>query len=201
MGIDLHERVGDRPVFVYISPYVRTRETAEIALRNFPDHQIKFIKTDIRLREQEFSGTFQQVSLVQESKKDREKFSKFFYRFQGGESSADVFDRVSLFNETMWRDFAKNRMDEGVVLIFGHGLINRLFIMRWFNWQVDLFEKTKNPGNGAILELTRENVPDRPGRTRYRLSDESMKILQLDKAQFCGVKRSPSERDVLPSNL
>ena len=99
--------------------------------------QIVYIREDPRLREQEFCGSFQAEQRM--SKEIRDKYSKFFFRFQTGESAADVYDRVSLFISSIWRDFdsqlfSERMGDDGVVIIFTHGITSRIFLMSWLHW-------------------------------------------------------------------
>ena len=35
---------------------------------------------------------------------ERDEVGKFYYRFENGESGADVYDRVSLFYDTLYRE-------------------------------------------------------------------------------------------------
>lgn len=89
------------------------------------------------------------------TKKVRERFGRFFYRFPEGESAADVFDRVSSFLESLWRDIDMNRLHmnpthELNFVIVSHGLTSRVFLMKWFKWTVEQFEALNNPGNSEI---------------------------------------------------
>ncbi|XP_010485947.1 PREDICTED: phosphoglycerate mutase-like protein AT74 [Camelina sativa] len=89
------------------------------------------------------------------TKKVRERFGRFFYRFPEGESAADVFDRVSSFLESLWRDIDMNRLHinpshELNFVIVSHGLTSRVFLMKWFKWTVEQFEGLNNPGNSEI---------------------------------------------------
>lgn len=34
--------------------------------------------------------------------------------------------------------------------------MNRVFLMRWFHWSVEYFEKIRNPKNGHIYQLERQ---------------------------------------------
>lgn len=64
------------------------------------DGQVLQHREDIRIREQEFCGTFQNEHMHL-TKKERGRYGHFFYRFpNGGESAADVYDRVSVFMDT-----------------------------------------------------------------------------------------------------
>lgn len=91
LGHRLKEKLGNAPVWVYCSCYLRARETAQLALRQLDPKQVKHLREDPRLREQEFCGTFQSPNLPYA---ERNKYSKFFYRWETGESAADVYDRV-----------------------------------------------------------------------------------------------------------
>ena len=53
----------------------------------------------------------------------------FYYRIPDGESGADVYDRVSTFLETLYRDFAKPDYPENTIIVT-HGMTLRLFFMR-----------------------------------------------------------------------
>src|ERR1700709_2832729 len=101
----------------FTSPYRRTRETTEGILRSltsdeptpspFPRHKIKVFE-EPRLREQPF-GNFQPCSAEMERMwQERADYGHFFYRIPNGESAADAYDRVSGFNESLWRQFGED---------------------------------------------------------------------------------------------
>jgi hypothetical protein len=61
-----------------------------------------------RLREQDF-GNFQPCSAEMERMwQERADYGHFFYRIPNGESAADAYDRVSGFNESLWRQFGED---------------------------------------------------------------------------------------------
>lgn len=58
------------------------------------------------------------------------------------------------FLESMWRDIDMQRFphdedgdEELNLIIVSHGLAIRIFLMRWFRWTVEQFERLKNPKN------------------------------------------------------
>lgn len=153
-------------VAVYSSPWYRTRQTAAPFLRDLediPDLRKSLItlpkcytyKEDPRLREQEW-GNFKEEPWSGKIGRERVKFGTFFYRIPFGESGADVYDRISTFNETLHRDFKKGNFPKNVV-IFSHGLTIRIFLMRWLHWTVEEFQNLRNPSNGQIIEMVLEN--------------------------------------------
>ena len=118
----------------YTSPYVRTRETTTGMLSELTSHpNYKGIKVyeEPRLREQDF-GNFQPCSAEMERVwHERAAYGHFFYRIPNGESASDAYDRVSGFNETLWRQFAEDDFASVLVLVT-HGLMTRIFLMRWY---------------------------------------------------------------------
>lgn len=76
----------------------------------------------------------------------------------GGESGADVYDRVSDFIGTLNREFERFDYPKNA-LIFSHGMCNRIFLCKWFHATIEEFELWKNPKNGQmdILELQDNN--------------------------------------------
>ena len=67
-----------------------------------------------------------------------------FQRFpDGGESTADVYDRVSSFFESMYRHW-ETHVDIDNYVIVCHGLTIATFFMRFFKYDVDCFNSYKN---------------------------------------------------------
>ncbi|KAG8468191.1 hypothetical protein KFE25_013274 [Diacronema lutheri] len=174
MAHRLRELIGELRVWAFTSPYLRSRETASIALAQFPPGSYRLAE-DPRLREQEFAGGFQH-SVPDRS--EQRLYSKFFWRFPGGESAADVYDRLSMFMDTLWRDMHRVDLSGSAVLIFAHGLTNRLFCMRWLHWSPRVFEQTRNPPNCGFLVLALQPA-DASGHPYYRLTAESVRQLGL----------------------
>jgi len=112
------------------------------------------VREDARLREQDF-GNFQDEQMSK-FKKTRNRFSRFFFRFRDGESAADVYDRVTTFRETLRNDvnFGRFEAKPTTVVIVTHGLTLRVFLMRWYKWTVDMFEKVYNPRNACLTVMT-----------------------------------------------
>ncbi|KAM0718464.1 hypothetical protein Q7P37_005534 [Cladosporium fusiforme] len=144
----------DDTLQIFTSPYRRTRETTEGILRTltspsesgapspFNRHAIK-VYEEPRLREQDF-GNFQPCSAEMERMwQERADYGHFFYRIPNGESAADAYDRVSGFNESLWRSFGEADFPSVCVLVT-HGLMTRVFLMKWYHWSVEYFEDLRN---------------------------------------------------------
>jgi broad specificity phosphatase PhoE len=165
------------PVFVYCSPYRRCQQTLDGLLEGAGLNRATLLgdREEPRLREQEF-GNFQNPEHTEVYKEQRAKFGRFFYRFPDGESGADVYDRVSTWLESLYREFLYGSItrDTTVVLVT-HGLTARLFLMRWYHWPVELFEQTTNPGNAQLMVMERDL--DEPDSTYYHLAPATMEAI------------------------
>ncbi|XP_010475712.1 PREDICTED: phosphoglycerate mutase-like protein AT74H [Camelina sativa] len=146
-------------VYFYVSPYERTRTTLREVGKGFSKKRVIGVREECRIREQDF-GNFQVEERMRIVKETRERFGRFFYRFPEGESAADVYDRVSSFLESMWRDVDMNRhqvdpSSELNLVIVSHGLTSRVFLTKWFKWTVEEFERLNNFGNCEfrVMEL------------------------------------------------
>jgi len=152
-------------VGVYCSPFYRTRQTA-LPILNQLKHYTFY--EDPRLREQEW-GNYYDDEVYKHIIAQRKEFGSFFYRMPNGESGADVFDRISSFLNTLFRDFEEKRFTD--VIIVTHGLAMRLFLMRWFHWPQEKFETLKNPSNCKIVRLVRK-------QRKYQLQTELAKNIE-----------------------
>lgn len=148
---------GDRILF-YQSPYTRTRETADAIMasigqyphREFIDIQDRI--EDPQMREQDF-GNFQDTDQMKDILMERNSYGRFFYRIPNGESPADVYNRCSIFCESLFRKF--DHCSPDVCILVSHGIWCRVFLMRYFHWPYEKFENLVNLPNAepVILEL------------------------------------------------
>jgi len=106
-GIKLKPLLDGKNVTVWSSPYKRSRKTSELIMSQVYGASIRH-KEDPRLREQDW-GNFYTEDEALRKKEDRKRHSYFFYRIQDGESGADVYDRISTFLETIYRDFKTDK--------------------------------------------------------------------------------------------
>jgi broad specificity phosphatase PhoE len=136
---------------VYVSPYRRTRQTLEDLLDGASEGGAD-LRSDVRIYEdprlREVEHGYDPV-LPQEDLRKRHGW--FYYRFRGGESPADCYDRTSSFLESMMRQ-AERKITDRIVIVT-HGLLIRCFVMRFLHLSVEEFDVLANPGNGAIVTL------------------------------------------------
>ena len=195
-GAMIKDIASDTNLFFYTSPYLRSKQTYEGVAEAFGMSRIAGVQEEVQLREQDF-GNFQDAEGKQREKAERLRFGRFFYRFPNGESGADVYDRMTLFEDHLVRDINAGRFagDTSLVLVT-HGLAARIFLMRWFHWTVAQFMKVYNPPNAVPLVLERilpDDASMRSGgptswihtKALYKLSDESMNVLQGCTVDMC----------------
>lgn len=199
----MEEASGGSPykLFFYTSPYLRSRQTYEGLAMAFQEDQVQGVQEEVQLREQDF-GNFQDAEGKKREKAERLRFGRFFYRFPNGESGADVYDRMTIFEDHLVRDINAGRFagDTSLVLVT-HGLALRIFLMRWFHWTVDQFMCVFNPPNAEPLVL--ERVPNdweaRQGgpcawihtKALYRLSDSSREVIKGCTEDMCQTSWKP----------
>mmetsp|Transcript_17703 Transcript_17703/g.24979 ORF Transcript_17703/g.24979 Transcript_17703/m.24979 type:complete len:303 (+) Transcript_17703:46-954(+) len=189
-GQKLQRLIGDdERAFFYYSPYERTRQTKDRILEHFSPSNVISAREEPRISEQQF-GNFQNVEEVWEAKGVRHKFGRFYYRFPSGESGLDVYSRVSSFISTLVRDCTQYRnagydLDKVNVVIVTHGLSLRLFLMRWFQFSVEEFEVSENPGNAQLVVMTKKCVG---GHRWYELDNDDRSSLNLPKS--CGIPKN-----------
>lgn len=142
---------------IWRSPYLRTRQTSEEFNKSL---KIDDIREDITLIEQQF-GLFDSLpedewGTISEKEYDEflrqvQNFGKFYARLPLGESPFDVAVRIHQFMGTIYRDYEKHGID--TLFVFTHGTTLRTFLMRWFHYSPEWYQKEKNPKNCWIREI------------------------------------------------
>lgn len=194
----------DDTLHFFTSPYRRTRETTEGILSTltandqepspFKRSNIK-VYEEPRLREQDF-GNFQPCSAEMERMwQERADYGHFFYRIPNGESAADAYDRVSGFNESLWRQFSEDDFASVCVLVT-HGLMSRVFLMKWYHFSVEYFEDLRNVNHCEFLIMNREDTGKYTLQNKLRTWSELRKEKEAKEA----AERAKSKDIVAPTN-
>jgi broad specificity phosphatase PhoE len=142
---------------LYSSPYRRTRQTLSGILTGAGlEPSAMRILEDPRLREVEHG-----YDKYEAQTEMRQRHGWFYYRFDGGESPADCYDRTSSFLESMMRQVQRKNSER--VLITTHGLTIRCFVMRFLHLSVEQFNELDNPTNCAVITLDDHDKLENPG--------------------------------------
>ncbi|HET9078226.1 MAG TPA: histidine phosphatase family protein [Acidimicrobiales bacterium] len=155
---------AERPERAVVSPYLRTRRTADIALAQV-DAGVP-VTFDERLRDREL-GVLDRLTAIgiqarhPEEAAARLRVGKFYHRPAGGESWADVLLRVRSALADLRADHADRR-----VLVVAHDVVVILF--RYLLESLD---------EATVLDISRRTAPVNCGITFYRLSAERGLVL------------------------
>lgn len=149
-----HEK--KRAFRVYRSDYRRAVQTSDIIVEQLRSHKRFDTRIDDRIRELEFG-----YSDLVDNKELAEAFppyyaytelwssdAKYYRRRLGGESPADVGDRLRHFIGAMYRDQDRYGIDTFVVI--NHGLTSRVLAKLLLKQDRVWYAEQKNPGNCAI---------------------------------------------------
>ncbi len=139
---------------IYTSPYLRARQTTYNLIDGSDcvnQAEVPRIYEDPRLREAEF-GMNKQETDIRAEKDIRDIQGYFYYRYNGGESPADVYDRMSMFIDSMMRQSERKRTSR--ILIISHGITVRCFVMRFMKLTVEQFDKLDNPEHCDVITMT-----------------------------------------------
>lgn len=151
-GRRLKQLVGEESVRFYVSPYVRAVETFNGLAEAFGGAPgLRYIE-EPQIREIEY-GNFDRpdINLLH---KEKSVFGPFFYRFPEGESIADVYDRASLFLESLYRQWHSRKEDNFVVV--GHGVMLLVFLQRLLGFTVEEFFTLERLENCEIIVLNKD---------------------------------------------
>lgn len=152
---------------VYSSPYERARQTLQILL---DAHGLQpEVYEDPLLREHD-RGYYDEESQLEM----RRAHGWFYYRHKGGESPADVYLRASVFLEGLFREMARSKQEN--VLIVAHGMFIRCFIMRFLHLSREDFMKMRDPDNTDIISIVPHHESRNPVFNSARWCVEGLKL-------------------------
>lgn len=126
---------------------------------------------------------------------ERADYGHFFYRIANGESAADAYDRIAGFNETLWRQFGDKDFPSVCVLVT-HGLMTRVFLMKWYHWSVEYFEDLRNINHCEFI-LMRQNLEN----GKYVLEQQLRTWSELTRQKAEEARRDPQKRNTLSNYL
>ncbi len=152
-GVSNGEFLRRPDTLFYRSSFLRVRQTIDGVLKGArllgPDGApLVKIYEDPRLREVDHG-----YSSVEEQEALRKIHGWFYYRFNGGESPADCYDRGDQFIDSMMRQ--AQRKEARQIFIGTHGLTARLLVMRFLHLTVEQFESMANPHNCDVITIAK----------------------------------------------
>jgi broad specificity phosphatase PhoE len=166
---------------IYTSPFRRARETLAGLLdgAGVARESVRVFE-DPRLREVEhgYADLPAQESL-------RRTHGWFYYRFHGGESPADCYDRTSGFLESLMRQVERKHAPRALVIT--HSLTIRCFVMRFLHLTVEQFDTLAGIGNAETVTLAHKDQIDHPMFTSGRWGVTGLQLRDVPRDAATGV--------------
>ena len=135
---------------MWVSPYTRTRETANIINEVI---NIKKVKEDVSLIEQQY-GLFsdKEIETLKVLYPDEFGFydkyyhndGRFYAKLPQGESPLDVALRTKIFLDTIYRD------KEDTLFVVSHGVTIKTIVMNFFHYSPEWYNLEATPENCSI---------------------------------------------------
>jgi broad specificity phosphatase PhoE len=166
-GRELQKTVGV-PEVIYVSPYLRTRQTLELITESWP--ALATVKTvqDERIREQEYGlrNIYNDWRVYYAFHPIQGLYAKmegdYAYRHLNGENKADVRDRGRSFLTTLIREHAEQNVlmvSHHITLLSFRGLLER-----WGREQFEEVDKNEKPANCGVTIYRGHPEEGRSGR-------------------------------------
>uniref|UniRef100_M1CS76 Phosphoglycerate/bisphosphoglycerate mutase family protein n=1 Tax=Solanum tuberosum TaxID=4113 RepID=M1CS76_SOLTU len=111
----ISENDNNWKVFFYVSPLERTRKTLREIGGSFPTRRVMGVKEEPRLRDLNF-GNYHDPASIGKIQKERFTYGRFYYRVPGGETGAEVYDRIS--GQFYWFFLRLNGQNHNSILFF-----------------------------------------------------------------------------------
>lgn len=163
---------GELPNVIFVSPYLRTKQTLQLLIRAWPSLAKVRIIEEERIREKEFglrlpySDNKIFYCLHPEQKRLYEIQGQYWYRLPQGENIPDIRLRLRSWTNTLTRDYAGKR-----VLAITHHLTILAFRANIERLSADQFlhlDHTAQPSNAGITTYKGE-IYRKTGQQRLRL--------------------------------
>jgi broad specificity phosphatase PhoE len=135
---------------VYSSPYLRTKQTAA-AIRALLPEQVPFFENPL-IREWELGNLYDFNNRTPEAKKEYKAAGQFYFRYQNGESLADVYLRATMFMQAVVDRLKQQGRYENVVVVT-HAAFMHMLLAFLMNTPVEGLLDFKPIENAAVLKI------------------------------------------------
>lgn len=168
-GRRIRHIIGSRKAHMFVSPFMRTLQTARNIKSVLDEGQVLRTHVDTMIREQEF-GNIQDHD-HEKLREEQKRVGRYWYRFPTGESGADVYSRVKQWwdSRIAWLNVHPDEEIVDDVIVVTHGLTMRFILMQLFGWSPNTFHTVWNADNCAVYVLRKDT--SLPGRYPYVLDD------------------------------
>ncbi len=147
---DFFKTIVTPKTVLYSSPYLRTIQTAK-AIHSLLPESVPFYENPL-IREWELGNLYDFTDRTEEKKKEFKAAGQFYFRFQNGESLADVYLRATMFMNTVVERVRQQQRYENVVIVTHAAFIHMLltFLM---NWPIEELKNFKPVENASVIKI------------------------------------------------
>lgn len=145
----LKAKVNEKAV-LYCSPYLRTLQTAR-TVHSLLSDQVPFYENPL-LREWELGNLYDFSNRTPEAKKEFKAAGQFYFRYQNGESLADVYLRATMFMNTVVDRVKQQKWYEHVVIVT-HAAFIQMLLTFLMNWPVEDLINFKPVENASVIKI------------------------------------------------
>jgi broad specificity phosphatase PhoE len=135
---------------LYSSPYLRTMQTAQAIHSSLPEG-IPFYENPL-IREWELGNLYDFTDRTPEKKKEFKAAGQFYFRFQNGESLADVYLRATMFMNTVVERAKQQQRYENVVIVT-HAAFIHMLLTFLLNWPIEDLKNFKPVENASVIKI------------------------------------------------
>ena len=165
-GNELKALIGEEKTRFLVSPYRACKQTFDCVSVPFDPAKCNF-REEPRVRNQDLGKWWERLDaheIVRKKDEIRREAGSFYFRWPGGESCADVYDRVSLLLESLHKEWERPHADNYVLV--SHTVTCQIILMKWFHWDVATFEKLDKFRTGQFVVMERQE------NGRYKITNE-----------------------------
>lgn len=154
-GEFMKDKLNEKSVF-YVSPYLRTMETAQAIYSKLPQ-TIPFYESPL-IREWELGNLYDFNNRPPALKKEFKAAGSFYFRYHHGESMADVYLRATLFVSTVIQRLEQRQKYENLVVVTHAALLEMIkgVLMNWTVERMTDFKPVENASVTLIGEIDGE---------------------------------------------
>ena len=141
----------------YVSPFRAAKQTFEYMAASLPQATVSVIE-EPRIRNLDKGDWWQTMTpeTLLKQKQLAARQGSFYFRWAGGESGADVYDRLSQMIASLYREWEQPARAQNYVLLT-HDMTIRVFLMRWFRWDVETFHRLRKLKTGQFVVMERQD--------------------------------------------
>lgn len=135
---------------LYSSPYLRTMQTAKAIHQHMPG-EVPFFENPL-IREWELGNLYDFNHRPPEVKKEYKAAGQFYFRYQNGESLADVYLRATMFMSTVVDRLERKKRYENLIVVT-HAAFIHMLLAHLMEWPVGDLLNFKPIENASVIKI------------------------------------------------